>query len=126
LDRIDIHIDVPSVETQKLVAEVKDKAENSARIQARVQKARGIQIKRFRGTSLKSNAEMTTKDVKSFCALSESCRTMLRSAIVNLNLSARAYFKVIKIARTIADLSDEAKILPAHLAEALQYRPKLE
>jgi len=64
LDRIDIHIDVPSVETQKLVAEVKDKAENSARIQARVQKARGIQIKRFRGTSLKSNAEMTTKDVK--------------------------------------------------------------
>lgn len=122
LDRIDIHIEVPSVETQKLVSEVEAKPEASKEIQRRVQKARGMQIKRFAGTRLKSNAEMGTKEVKKYCSLSDECRTILRSAISTLNLSARAYFKVIKVARTIADLSEEKEIAVNHLAEALQYR----
>lgn len=122
LDRIDIHIEVPSVETQKLVSETKPEAESSKEIQSRVQKAREVQIKRFAGTYFKSNAEMGTKEVKKYCALSDECRTILRSAIATLNLSARAYFKVIKVARTIADLSGEKEIAVNHLAEALQYR----
>jgi magnesium chelatase family protein len=124
LDRIDIHIDVPSVETQKLITESKVKSETSKKIQARVQAARNIQIKRFKGTSLKSNSEMTTRDVKNFCNLSEECRIMLTSAISTINLSARSYFKVIKVARTIADLSGDKEITGIHIAEALQYRPK--
>ncbi|OGM15986.1 magnesium chelatase [Candidatus Woesebacteria bacterium RIFCSPLOWO2_01_FULL_43_11] len=123
LDRIDIHIDVPSVETQKLVGKAV-KAESSKEIQKRVQKARDIQLKRFKGANLKSNSEMATSDVKRFCKLSEECRTMLTTAVAAMNLTARSYFKVIKIARTIADLSGEASISTLHIAEALQYRPK--
>ncbi len=127
LDRIDIHLDVPSVETQKLINnETKQRAENSKQIQKRVQKARGIQLKRFKGTKLKSNSEMTTRDVKEFCPLSNECRTMLITAISSMNLTARSYFKVVKVARTIADLAGEKEITPIHLAEALQYRPKQE
>ena len=122
LDRIDLHIEVPSVETQKLVSQAKNKAETSKEIQKRVQKAREVQTKRFQGTKLKSNAEMGTKDVKKYCPLSDECRTILRSAISSLNLSARAYFKVVKVARTIADLSSDKEIAVNHLAEALQYR----
>jgi magnesium chelatase family protein len=125
LDRIDIHVDVPSVETQKLVTEnSKLKTQTSKEIQKRVQKAKIIQIKRFRGTKIKSNAEMTTKDVKKFCSLSPECRTMMISAAASMNLTARSYFKVIKIARTVADLAGDAEISTSHLAEALQYRPK--
>jgi magnesium chelatase family protein len=124
LDRIDIHIDVPSVETQKLITESKIKNETSKKIQARVQDARNIQIKRFKGTGIKSNSEMTTRDVKNFCELSEECKIMLTSAISTINLSARSYFKVIKVARTIADISEEREISVTHIAEALQYRPK--
>jgi magnesium chelatase family protein len=150
LDRIDMHVDVPSVETQKLVGSTKNKGQNSTRsassglsstlsaqtegmlskveaskeIQKRVQEARDIQTKRFKSQRVKSNAEMSTRDVKNFCLLSDQCRTMLLSAASTMNLSARSYFKVIKIARTIADLSGESKISTSHLAEALQYRPK--
>jgi magnesium chelatase family protein len=125
LDRIDIHIDIPSVDTQKLVTESKIKNETSRQVQRRVQVARDIQIKRFKGTNIKSNSEMTTRDVKKFCELSEDCKTMLTSAIATINLSARSYFKVIKVARTIADLSGEKEITCMHIAEALQYRPKI-
>jgi magnesium chelatase family protein len=126
LDRIDIHIDVPSVETQKLITESKVKSETSKQIQKRVQDARNLQIKRFAGTNIKSNSEMSTRDVKKFCELSEDCKTMLTSAITTINLSARSYFKVIKVARTIADLSGARDISTLHIAEALQYRPKAE
>src|SRR3990167_6105181 len=111
LDRIDIHVDVPSVETQKLVGESKEKSDSSKVIQSRVQKARDIQTKRFKGTNLpagkagiKSNSEMSTRNVKNYCSLSPECRTMMISAASTMNLTARSYFKVIKIARTIADL----------------------
>lgn len=136
LDRIDIHVDVPSVETQKLVGKPKKgkKVEDSKLIQKRVQAAREVQIRRFRaslrrqGTSasrrIRSNSEMSTKEVKKYCLLSPECRTMLRSAVSSMNITARSYFKVIKVARTIADLANEKQISTNHLAEALQYRPK--
>ncbi len=126
LDRIDLHIDVPSVDTQKLVGKTKQKSDTSTIIQKRVQKARDIQTKRFKSAKLQSNSEMSTKDVKKVCPLSSTCRTMMMSAVTSMKLSARSYFKVIKIARTIADLSSEKEISTIHLAEALQYRPKDE
>ena len=126
LDRIDVHIDVPSVETQKLVGEDKEKRESTKQIQKRVQKARDMQLKRFKGTFLKSNAEMATKDVKKYCSLSNECRGVLTSAVTTMSLTARSYFKVIKTARTIADLEGAKEISTLHIAEALQYRPKIE
>jgi magnesium chelatase family protein len=126
LDRIDIHVEVPSVETQKLVGKPRkgQKVKSSKKIQKGVQAARNLQTKRFKGTKLKANSEMSTKGVKKYCKLSEECRTMLRSAVASMNLTARSYFKVIKVARTIADLASEKQISANHLAEALQYRPK--
>ena len=125
LGRIDMHIDVPSVETQKLVETSKtQKLQTSKEIQKRVQKARDVQTKRFKKDKIKSNSEMTTKDVKNYCPLSSQCRSMMMSATASMNLSARSYFKVIKIARTITDLDGVGEISTNHLAEALQYRPK--
>lgn len=126
LDRIDIHIEVPSVETQKLISKDKGNSENSKLIQKRVQKARDKQLARFKGTGVKSNAEMSTRDVKKYCDISEDVRIILTSAVSTMDLSARSYFKVIKIARTIADLAGEKEISVNHIAEALQYRPKLD
>jgi magnesium chelatase family protein len=125
LDRIDIHIEVPSVDTQKLVdRDDKEKRAKSSDIQRRVQKARDIQTKRLADFKIKSNSEMSTKIVKKYCDLSAECRSMMISASASMNLSARSYFKVVKVARTIADLSGERNIKINHLAEALQYRPK--
>jgi magnesium chelatase family protein len=127
LDRIDIHVDVPSVETQKLISKNKDeKAETSKQIQKRVQTARNFQLKRFKGTKIKSNSEMSTRDVKKYCEIDEASRAILTSALATMNLSARSYFKVLKIARTIADLAGVTNISSTHIAEALQYRPKVE
>ncbi|MBU0569945.1 YifB family Mg chelatase-like AAA ATPase [Patescibacteria group bacterium] len=134
LDRIDLHVDVPSVETQKLVGKQDGrKTKTSKEIQKEVQSARENQLKRFktmsvgkRGVKLKANSQMSTKDVKKLCPLSSQCRTMLMSAVATMNITARSYFKIIKIARTIADLADEKLISTNHLAEALQYRPKEE
>lgn len=126
LDRIDIHIDVASVETQKLVDDNNQNREKSATIQKRVQAARNIQLNRFKNFKIKCNAEMSTRDVKNFCCLNDVSKTIMMSAAATMNLTARSYFKVIKIARTIADLSGELEISTTHIAEALQYRPKLE
>ena len=121
LDRIDMHIDVPSVDVQKLVG-VSKKSESSISIQNRVQKARNVQIKRFSGTKISCNSDMGTRDVKKYCRLSTECKNLLSSAVSKMGLSARGYFKVIKIARTIADLSESVQIGTNHVAEALQYR----
>lgn len=88
--------------------------------------ARDIQLKRFKGTKIKSNSEMSTRDVKNFCDLSEDCRIIMTRAVATMDISARSYFKVIKTARTIADLAGEKDISSIHVAEALQYRPKIE
>ncbi len=126
LDRIDIHVDVPSVETQKLISDNKTKRETSKEVQKRVQRARDLQLKRFKGMTLKSNSEMATRDVKKFCELSEDCRAIMTAAVAQMGLTARSYFKVVKIARTIADLMEAGDISGTHIAEALQYRPKIE
>jgi len=126
LDRIDIHLEVPAVKVEKLTAKDDVKRETSVQIRKRVQKARDIQLKRFKNTKISSNTEMTNKDIKKFCELSEECLSLLKMAVTRMNLSARSYHRIIKLARTIADLEQEKNIKPTHIAEALQYRPKLE
>jgi magnesium chelatase family protein len=123
LDRIDLHVEVPAVPVDKLTSQ-NLVAESSKSIQKRVQAARNKQRQRFRDKKIKSNSEMKTKEVKKCCPLDGDCLHLLRQAVSTMSLSARAYYKTIKVARTIADLADEEKIKVTHLAEALQYRPK--
>lgn len=125
LDRIDLHIDVPAVEADKLTADNLS-APKSCLIRQKVQRARNQQLLRFKKTGLICNAEMKTNHVRELCPLSSDCLNLLRQAVAQLNLSARSYYKIIKIGRTIADLAKEKEIQPTHLAEALQYRPKEE
>jgi len=116
-----MHISVPAVKVEKLTSQFK--SDPSATIQKRVQKARDVQLKRFKGQKITSNAEMNNKQLKAFCNLDEQSILLLKQAISKLNLSARAFHRVIKIARTIADLENSEKIKSNHIAEALQYRP---
>lgn len=123
LDRIDLHVEVPAVKVRKLTSE-NIISEESKSIRKRVQKARDLQRKKFKGTKIKSNSEMQTRDIKKYCPLDNDGLNLLRQAVSQMNLTARSYYRVIKLARTIADLASEEKITLTHLAEALQYRPK--
>ena len=120
MDRIDLQIWVHPVETSALIRG--EKAEPSALIAQRVLKAREIQQKRFAGSGIFTNAEMSSKQLETFCPLGEPCKELLERLIDKLGLSARAYTRIIKIARTIADLADSPDIRPEHLAEAASYR----
>jgi magnesium chelatase family protein len=120
MDRIDIQLLVKPVETTALVRG--GKAEPSEAIAARVLKAREIQRERFRGSGIFTNSEMNSSQLERFCPLSEPCKDLLEKLIDRLGLSARAYTRIIKIARTIADLSGERDIQPVHLSEAASYR----
>ena len=120
LDRIDIHIQVSAVKKEYLLKEAK--AESSLLIRERVNKARKIQLQRFQGTSIFSNAGMTQRQIRKYCSVGGEEENLLRLAISELKLSARAYYRVLKISRTIADLAGEERIDSSHLSEALQYR----
>jgi magnesium chelatase family protein len=120
LDRIDIQIEVPRVEFKDIVS--RDKGETSAEIRKRIVKARKKQLQRLKGRKIYSNAQMGTKDVKKFCEVDEDGKELLEMAVNRLGFSARAYTRVLKVARTIADLSSEDKIVPVHVSEAIQYR----
>ena len=122
LDRVDIHLDVPNLPVEKLTNEVV--AEDSKTIRKRVVNARKIQKDRFKEKGILTNSEMSNALIKQFCQPDKEGLDLLKMAISNLNLSARAYYRVLKLARTIADLDDADQILQKHLAEALQYRPK--
>lgn len=121
LDRIDIHVEVPAVKYNELSA--KKTGETSQVIRERVIKARKIQAKRFEGRKgLYSNADMETKEIKEFCGIDEGGVELLKMAMTKLGLSARAYDRILKVSRTIADLAGSESIRPEHLSEAIQYR----
>lgn len=120
LDRIDIHIEVAPVEYEQLAT--KADAEKSADIKKRVNKARKIQQRRFAGTGVSCNASMTSRMTREYCVLSPDAESMLKISFEKLGMSARAYDKILKMSRTIADLDDSENIEVQHIAEALQYR----
>lgn len=122
LDRIDIHITVPPVDYEKLSGD--RLGEPSAVIRGRVETARGRQQARFKGTSLQANADMGPAEVRMYCELDEASKGLMRTAMRQMNLSARAFHRVLKLARTIADLAGCDRIETPHLAEAIQYRPR--
>ena len=119
LDRIDIHVTVDNV-IHKNLLNTKGSGDSSNEIRERVEKARGIQANRF--NSIKTNSQMNNKDVKSFSKLTPAAKELLDNAASKLDISARVYMKLIKIARTIADLDNSEVIKPNHIAEAIQYR----
>lgn len=126
VDRIDMFIEVPKVPTEDFQASKSQAAESSHEIQKRVQHARDIQRCRFTGTHLHANSEMSSKDIKIYCELDNEGESILAQAVQSLYLSARAYYRILKLARTIADLGDSDRIQTSHLLEALSYRKKEE
>ena len=122
MDRIDLVVEVTRVEYEKLTA--LHRGEESATIRRRVETARKIQATRFSDCQLQCNADMGPSEVKKFCQLDEVSQKLMKSAMAQMGLSARAFHRILKVSRTIADLAGDESIQPTHLAEALQYRPK--
>jgi len=120
MDRIDLHLDVPDLKANELLNSAP--GESSSAIKKRTTDARTIQHERLKGTGITSNAHINHKHIKEFCRTSGEGRSLLNQAIRELNLSARAYDKILKISRTIADLAGTEWIEPDHIAEAVQYR----
>ena len=125
LDRIDIFVEVPRVDYEKLASETA--GERSAVVRERVERTRRLQQERFAGTRFGSNAEMTPTEVREHCQakIDEQAQSLLRLAMAQLSLSARAFHRILKLARTIADMDASDVIASQHLAEAVQYRQRL-
>ena len=121
LDRIDIHIEVPRLRQDEMI-HGGGTGEPSLSIRSRVLAARAVQKARFEGTPLHCNAHMGARQIKHFCAVTDDVKDLLRAAISQLGLSARAYDRILKLSRTVADLDGQGDIQLAHVAEAIQYR----
>jgi magnesium chelatase family protein len=122
IDRVDIFVEVPHIDYEKLADE--RLGEKSEKVQGRVIAARSRQRERFSGTRLACNAEMTPTEVREFCQVEGQAQSLLKAAMKQLYLSARAFHRILKLARTIADLEKGDIIKAHHLAEAIQYRPR--
>ncbi len=120
LDRIDIHIEVPAVKYDELSS--MPTGEHSSEIRKRVNKARKIQLKRFAKTKIYSNSQMNAKQIRKYCVLDQEGKDLLKNAIEKMGLSARAYNRILKVSRTIADLEESEEIKPYHISEAVMYR----
>ena len=120
LDRIDLHIEVKPVEYKKISSN--EKTESSKEIKYRVNKARDIQLERYKGLNIYSNSELTPALIDRFCKLDVSSKELLKKAFERLGLTGRAYGRILKVARTIADLDESENIKQTHIAEAIQYR----
>lgn len=120
LDRIDIHLEVPAVPFRELSSG--SPGTSSAQMREQVVAARAVQTERFEGSRTRLNAKMTSRQVRQHCKLDEECFNLLRASVNELGLSARAHDKVLRVARTIADLDRSASIVPAHISEAINYR----
>ena len=121
LDRIDLHVEVDSVSYSDL-HQNSSEAESSEEIKKRVNNAKNMQLKRFANSKIYTNAKMNVSQTKKYCALSDECQQIMKLAFENLHLSARSHDRVLKVARTIADLDQKEEICPEHIAEAIQYR----
>ncbi|MFC1721940.1 YifB family Mg chelatase-like AAA ATPase [Patescibacteria group bacterium] len=130
LDRIDLHLQVPRVKVEELTkienskAKIKreSKIKNSKMVRAIIQRSRGLQVTRLKDLNISTNGEMGAREVKRFCEIGGQTAALLKKAVTQMHLSARSYFRVLKVARTIADLEQSKKIRLQHVAEALQYR----
>lgn len=115
---------MPRIKFDKLASDVN--SEKSSDIKKRVENARILQTQRFAGTNFITNSEMPPEAVKRFCRVDNTSTNLLHQAVDQMHLSARGYFRMLKLSRTIADLAGETNILTPHIAEALQYRPRIE
>ena len=122
LDRIDLHVEVPALTYEELAAA--PIGESTTNVRARVEHARSVQCERLKGAALYCNAQMGPREVRKHCGHDDNCARLLQGAMRALGLSARGYSRVLKVARTIADLAGESSIGAAHVAEAIQYRER--
>ena len=120
LDRIDLHIQVPAVKYKELAQD--EKSEESAVIRERILSARQLQIKRLEAFGIYCNAQMTPRTLRRFCKLDSESQKQMENAITRIGLSARAYDRILRVSRTIADLEKSEKIQAGHVSEAIQYR----
>lgn len=121
-----MYIEVPKVPTEEFQKAKKHISESSETVQKRVQAAKNIQLKRFKGMRISANSEMSSKDIKTLCELDNESVGILSQAVKSMNLSARSYYRILKLSRTIADLENTENIQSSHILEALSYRKREE